>query len=261
MEVVAGLASDIGRWRQVNEDSGYLGRLVWVVADGMGGHAAGDVASGLAIEAVRQLDQQPTISIADLHALVATASQQIRAYGDQHPDAHGLGTTIAGLALVDVGEPGWAVFNVGDSRVYRFAQGRLERASVDHTEVELLVRGGVITPDQARRHPARNVVTQSLGSGQQPVAAVRVLPVTPGERFVICSDGLTGEITDEELSEILAATDDPQEAADTLVRSAVEAGGHDNITVVVADIRGSGSLDDETENEITIIRPVPWVEP
>lgn len=257
MDVHAALATDVGRWREANEDSGYLGRSVWVVADGMGGHAAGDVASALAVAAVRRLDAQGQISIADLHALVAAANADIRRYGDENPDSHGLGSTIAGFAAIDEEQESWAVFNVGDSRVYRFSNGRLERATVDHTEVELLVRGGVITAEEARRHPARNIVTQSLGSSTPPVADVRVLRAAVGERFLICSDGLTGEITDEQIAEVLEATEDPQAAADSLVHLAVEAGGHDNITVVVADVEG----DDHEQGEVTIIRPRPWAAP
>ncbi len=256
MDVVAALATDVGRWRQINEDRGYLGRSIWVVADGMGGHAAGDVASALAVDAVASLDEQDAIAIPDLHAMVATASAAIRAYGDEHAEAHGLGTTIAGLAVVDAEGPGWAVFNVGDSRVYRFVAGRLEQATVDHTEVDLLVRGGVISPDEARRHPARNIVTQSLGSSGLPKADVRVLRAAAGERFVLCSDGLTGEVPDETIAEVLAAHPLAQDAADTLLRLALEAGGHDNVTVLVVD--PVAEPDDEDDTEVTIIRPITW---
>ncbi|HOB05911.1 MAG TPA: protein phosphatase 2C domain-containing protein [Propionibacteriaceae bacterium] len=256
MEVVAALASDVGRWRQINEDSGYVGESMWVVADGMGGHAAGDVASTMALEVVQTLDQRGGISIADLHEVVAEASRAIRAYGSQHPDAAGLGTTIAGLAAIDVDGPRWAVFNVGDSRVYRLLGGRLERATVDHTEVEQFVQAGVISADEARRHPGRNVITQSLGSEPPPRTDVWVLPVTAGERFLVCSDGLTGELSDDAIREVLTAADDPQEAVDTLVRLAVEAGGHDNVTALVVD--PTRAEEDDDDSEPTIIRRGPW---
>lgn len=255
MDVNAGLASDVGRWRQINEDSGYVGSSLWVVADGMGGHAAGEVASSLALEAVRALDARGDLTTADLHAVVAGASQAIRAYGNEHPESHGLGTTIAGVAAIDVDGPRWAVFNVGDSRVYRFLDGRLERATVDHTEVEQLVQAGVISADEARKHPSRNVVTQSLGSQVPPHADVWVLPVTSGERFLICSDGLTGEIPDDAIRETLAALTDAQEAADELVRMAVDAGGHDNVTALVVD----PGLDGADDGEATIIRRGSWL--
>lgn len=267
--IVAGLASDVGLWRSVNEDSAYAGRSIWVVADGMGGHAAGEVASALAIDAVRRFDRQDALTQDDLYDMVDEASEAIRTYGEAHPESYGLGTTLCGLAAVDVAGPCWAVFNVGDSRVYRFLGGRLERATIDHTEVELLVRAGVITPAQARYHPARNVVTQSLGSYPPPYADLWVVPAIPGERYLICSDGLTGELTDEEIAEALAAAGDPQQAADTLVGLAVAAGGHDNITALIVDPGGAVPSDDSAEDDLdeadggdaepTVVRTRPWV--
>jgi protein phosphatase len=254
MDVTAVLASDMGSWRHLNEDSGHVGRALWVVADGMGGHAAGDVASRLAVEAAARLDERGSVTEADIHALIAGASQTISAYGAEHAEANGLGTTIVGIAAVDVNGPCWSVFHVGDSRAYRWIGSRLERMTVDHTEVELLVLAGVITADQARQHPARNVVTQSLGSQPPPQADVRILRPCPGEWFLLCTDGLTGELTDGEIAEILRQSSDAGTAARTLVDAAVAAGGHDNVTALVID---TGPADDDDEEQ-TIIRPRSW---
>jgi protein phosphatase len=145
-----------------------------------------------------------------------------------------MGTTATGLVVVNAGgSDHWAVFNVGDSRVYRYLDGRLRLVTVDHSEVRELVDAGLITEAEAARHPMRNVVTRSLGSDPAPTPDVWVFPPHPGERFVICSDGLSGELSLARISELVAAHDDPQQCAEALVRAAVEAGGRDNVSVIV----------------------------
>ena len=149
-----------------------------------------------------------------------------------------MGTTVAGLAMTRfAGSPHWAVFNVGDSRVYRFADNHLERMTVDHTEVAELVALGVISEAAAMDHPRRHVVTRALGTDPPPDADLRVFPPVPGERFLICSDGLPLELADASIAAVLAGEPDPQRVANSLVRQAVEAGGRDNVTVVVVDHR------------------------
>lgn len=234
-----GAATDTGRVRDHNEDSALAEGGIFVVADGMGGHAAGEVASGIVVETMRELASRDDLAADDITQQLLVANQRILAAVEAHPDQRGMGTTATGLALVTAGGADhWAVFNVGDSRVYRHIAGTLTQMTVDHSEVQELVDAGVITTQEARIHPARNVVTRSLGTDYAYQSDVWVLPPYAGERFVICSDGLTNEISDEGLSEILQQHPDPQIAAEELVRAAVEAGGRDNVTVIVINLDG-----------------------
>ncbi len=239
LTVTSGHRSDVGRVRHHNEDSVLVGERIWAVADGMGGHAAGDVASALVIEALRPLDGRPDLRPGDLVAALQDVNARILAHGHDRPEARGLGSTVTGLAVVDVGgAPHWAVFNVGDSRVYREADGRLARATVDHSEAEELILEGVITPEQARTHRARNIVTRSLGQPDTLQVDLWLLPQTPGERFLVCSDGLNGELDDAAIHDILSATGDPSLAAEALVEAAIRGGGRDNITAIVVNVDG-----------------------
>lgn len=239
-----GAATDTGRVRTHNEDSALAEGGIFVVADGMGGHAAGEVASGIVVETMRELVQREDLTAADVTQQLLLANERILGAVDSHPEQQGMGTTATGLALVTAGGADhWAVFNVGDSRVYREIDGALTQVTVDHSEVQELVDAGVLTPEEARVHPARNVVTRSLGTDHAYQPDIWVLPPYAGERFVVCSDGLTNELTDARLRDILQWHPDPQEAAEELVRAAVDAGGRDNVTVVVVNLDGSAGDD------------------
>ena len=231
-----GVDTSVGRVRRVNEDSYLAVPPIYAVADGMGGHGSGDVASRLAVEVLaRSVMLRPLFTEAVLHAL----EEANRVIVEHEGPANRMGTTVTGLAgLETMGGDRLMVFNVGDSRVYRLAAGRIEQLTVDHSEVQELVVAGVLTPEQARTHPRRNVVTRALGGGPDLVADHWLLPATAGARFLICSDGLFGELPDEAMAPLLAITD-PQQAAATLVAAANEAGGHDNITALVVDIESS----------------------
>ena len=238
LQVSCGHRTDVGRIRRHTEDGLIAGRRVWAVADGMGGHAAGDVASALVVGRLHALDAEPALTPDDVVAAVAEAHETVRRHGAEHPGAAGLGTTVTGVAAVETDAgPRWAVFNVGDSRVYRMAGGELARVTVDHSEIEELVASGIITAEQARHHPLRNIVTRSVGASEAPEMDVWLLPQVPGDRFVVCSDGLNSEVTDADIARLAAAHPDPQEAADALVAAALEAGGRDNVTVVVLDVQ------------------------
>jgi protein phosphatase len=232
--VRAAAATDVGRVRAHNEDSHLVTGSVFAVADGMGGHAAGEVASRLAVEALADVAERPSLSVSDVVDALAEANERMLRSVTEHQQRRGMGTTVSGLALVrEEGAARWAVFNLGDSRVYRYAAGRLTQLTVDHSEVWELVEAGLITRAEAARHPLRNVVTRSLGLPVMAPVDVWTRKPEAGERFLVCSDGLTGELGDEELARLLAEHDDPQDAADALVRAAVEAGGRDNVTVIV----------------------------
>ena len=240
MSVQWGSATDPGRVREINEDSYLVAPSVFVVADGMGGHAAGEVASAIAVGEFRALAEKPELRTEEIAEAIARANQQILDSGTKHDTRKGMGTTLAGLGVVRAGgSPHWAVFNVGDSRVYHYVHGELHQVSVDHSEVQELISAGYITPEEAKTHPDRNVVTRSLGTDPGPVPDIWVFPPVAGERFLICSDGLPRELEDGEIEQILHRETIAQEAANALVTRAVEAGGHDNITVVVIDFAGS----------------------
>ncbi len=249
LSVVCGVRSDVGRVRRHNEDSVLVGQQVWAVADGMGGHAAGDVASALVVAGLRALDVRESIRPPDLVSVLVAINDDIVRHGQEHPETRGLGSTVTGLAKVAVGGADhWAIFNIGDSRVYRLMGEDLARATIDHSETEELVLDGVITAEQARHHHHRNVITRSLGQAEPPQVDLWVLPQTPGERFLICSDGLSGEVEDADLRAILVAHPDPEAAADALVEAALAAGGRDNVTALVVAVEGSHSddVDDQT---------------
>jgi len=237
LQLVFGSASEVGRVRDHNEDGLIADGTVFAVADGMGGHAAGEVASRLVIEALATLRERPPARADDVGAVLAEANQQILDRAAERPDQRGMGTTVAGLAVIgSEGEARWVVFNIGDSRVYRLAGDRAQRVTRDHSEVQELLDAGVIDEDEARRHPMRNVITRSLGTDPAPDADAWVLEPSVGERFVLCSDGLSNELPHGEIIRIAREYADPQVAADALVGAAVEAGGRDNVSVVVVSV-------------------------
>jgi protein phosphatase len=251
-EPSVGIATHVGRVRTHNEDAVRAEGAVFVVADGMGGHAAGEVASRLATEALVELADRGSLEVRDVVAQVGEANRRILESASRHPEQYGMGTTITGVAVVQVGGvPHWAVFNVGDSRVYRCVDGRLSQVTVDHSEVQELVERGYLTVEQAARHPARNIVTRSLG--REPMAAVDtwVFPPYAGERLVICSDGLSNELALEEIESVVSATDDAQEAATILVDQAVAAGGRDNVTAIVIAIPGGQGPESDVDEDTT----------
>jgi PPM family protein phosphatase len=233
-----GSATDTGRVRELNEDSMLVGDRVFAVADGMGGHAAGEVASLIAIETLRANADASTESVVDA---IRQANRAVLTRSEEDVSTRGMGTTLSVVALVttDHGEE-IVVANVGDSRVYRLHQGELEQLSEDHSLVQDLVREGRISPAEARVHPNRNVVTRTIGN--DPTVDVDWWEVDPvaGDRYLICSDGLTDEIEDHVIARVLHTERDPTAAANQLVDLANAAGGRDNITVVLVDVVDDG---------------------
>jgi protein phosphatase len=230
-----GAATSVGRVRQVNEDSYFAAAPLFVVADGMGGHGAGNVASRIAIE-----EMAGCAALRPLFAeAVLTALEHANRHIIERDEANRMGTTVTGLAALEAaGGDHLMVFNIGDSRVYRLSGHRLEQVTVDHSEVEELVLAGIITREQARTHPRRNVVTRALGSDTGLHPDHWLLPAVAGDRYLICSDGLFSELPDAAIAPLLTAAD-PQQSAEALVAAAVEAGGRDNVTVVVVDVLSS----------------------
>jgi PPM family protein phosphatase len=232
-----GYGTDRGLRRELNEDSYIASDPVFAVADGMGGHEAGEVASGMC---VRTLAQLPQLATGERTATAGVVQQYLASADESIRSATGsrAGTTLSGVVVVEqMGVPYWLVMNIGDSRTYRLSQGRLAQVSVDHSEVQELVESGEITAEEAAVHPRRHVVTRALGAGDETEADYWLLPIEEGDRVMVCSDGLNGELTDAEMEEILSTVEDPQEAVDALIQAALRRGGRDNITVIVIDAR------------------------
>ncbi|KGN31173.1 protein phosphatase [Knoellia sinensis KCTC 19936] len=244
----SGAATHVGRVRDHNEDSLIAEGRVYAVADGMGGHAAGEVASGIAVQCLGELNARDRVRSEDVVALLRHTNARILESAAAHPEQTGMGTTVAGLTVVDAGGADhWIVFNIGDSRVYRFLGNRMSLVTQDHSEVREMVDAGLITAEEALRHPMRNIITRSLGTNPGPNADVWVFPPHPGERFVLCSDGLTNELDDRTIMVALQKYDDPQVVADHLCQAAVEAGGRDNISVVVVAFDADDDDSDEAD--------------
>ena len=231
-----GAATHTGMVRDENEDAYVAENKVFGVADGMGGHQAGEVASAIAATILR--DRLPNGASVDLMvAAVVEANSAIFQAAHSHAEQRGMGTTLTTLALVPVSTPARVVIaNVGDSRTYLLRNGRLRRVTVDHSYVQELVNTGHITENEARSHPRRNIVTRALGIEPTVKVDTWVQPLAAGDRFVLCSDGLVDEVDDEAIARVLGENPDAQSAADALVAVANSNGGRDNVTVIVVDV-------------------------
>ena len=235
LQLNCGYGTDRGLRREMNEDSYIAADPVFAVADGMGGHEAGEVASGIC---VRTLAEIPELVTGERDAPAAVVEQYLLRADARIREATGsrAGTTLSGVVVVEQdGTPYWLVVNVGDSRTYRLSQGQLRQVSVDHSEVQELVDAGEITPAEAAVHPRRHVVTRVLGTGDETEADYWLLPVEQGDRMLVCSDGLNGELDDEQITRILVSEPDPQAAVDELIQAALRSGGRDNVTCIVVD--------------------------
>ncbi len=246
-----GAATDRGRVRPENEDTFIAEPMIFAVADGMGGHQAGEVASALASSILRERLGNGAASENAAAAAVGEANAAIYGAARANSAQSGMGTTLTALAILhadgDGGEERLALLNVGDSRTYRFRHGRLQRMTVDHSYVQELVATGHISDEEARTHPRRNIVTRALGIEPTVRADVWSLPVVRGDRFLLCSDGLVDEVPDHEISDLVGAVDDPQRLAEQLVDMANRHGGRDNITVVVVDVLSGDEPPDPTD--------------
>ena len=231
--IANGALTHPGRVRTNNEDAFLVEGQLFVVADGMGGHNAGEVASAMAVASLQQA-ATGIIDEAALSAALQQANEEIHAESMANHVRHGMGTTIA--ALVVTNDDTVLVANVGDARIYRWHDGNLSRVTKDHSYVQELVDEGIITLDEARVHPRRNIVTRALGIDAEVEISTATLPVTIGARYILCSDGLVDEVTDGEIAAILDRHPSAVAAAEALVSAANSAGGRDNITVIVVDV-------------------------
>jgi len=243
-----GAETDVGQVREANQDSMLLADWFFAVADGMGGHQGGEVASAVAVDTLREaVDERSTASLV---AGVLEANGSIIDRASEEPSLQGMGTTLCAIALVaGADEPALAVVNVGDSRVYRFTDDEIQQVTEDHSYVEGLVREGYITSEEAEVHPQRNILTRALGVNRELSVDWWELPVRHGERFVLCSDGLFNEVHNDQIAATLRRLADPAEAARDLVRQANDAGARDNVTVLIVDVVAPDQSTDGSEHE------------
>ncbi len=230
--------SDVGLLRSGNEDSGYAGDQLLVVADGMGGHAAGELASAAAVATMSEME---TAGLDDAEALerlseaVVTTSERIADVVAAHPEFAGMGTTLTALAWLG-GDPARVAFlHVGDSRAYLLRDGVLSQVTLDHTYVQTLIDSGRITPEEALVHPRRNLVMRAIDGIHPAEPDVSVREARVGDRYLVCSDGLCGYVADARTQELLGLAD-PVAAVTALVEAALAVGAPDNVTCIVADV-------------------------
>ena len=254
----AAQATDRGRRREKNEDSMLAEGGLFAVADGLGGHQGGEVASALAVEVLaaqvqtavearagdrrrhrfaRRSQQSAAPTVEELVNAVDRANEEILAKSTSSHELAGMGTTLCALAVVEhEHRKALAVVNVGDSRVYRCDDSGLHRLTEDHTVVQEMVKAGVLTREEAEVHPYRHHLSRALGIESSVVVDDWTLEPVSGHRYLLCSDGLTNEVTDRDIHAILLQFEWPREAADALVNLALRHGGSDNVTVVIVDV-------------------------
>jgi protein phosphatase len=239
--------SHVGKIRANNQDSGYSGRHLYLVADGMGGHAGGDVASAIATNRIKEIDTEyhsAEEAQFSLQSALIAANALLAETVFEHPELTGMGTTVS--ALIRVGDR-VALAHIGDSRIYLMRDGTLTQVSTDHTFVQRLVDTGRITEEEALVHPRRSVLMRVLGDvDSSPEIDTWVLDTRPGDRWLICSDGLSGVVKKDAIARALRSKSGPQAVADQLVHQTLDGGAPDNVTVVIVDIDRDGASDSET---------------
>ncbi|WP_292834078.1 protein phosphatase 2C domain-containing protein [Microbacterium sp.] len=229
-----------GRRREINQDAVLTLYPLFIVADGMGGHIGGEIASASAVDRLRSVAENGDVSQETIETALSRAVADIAA----HPEAtdEGTGTTVTGLYLdTTTSEPTWVTLNIGDSRVYLFRDGALAQVTTDHSVVQELMAAGRLSPEEAENHPYGNVITRAVGPSDGVVPDYIRLDVIDGDRFVVCSDGLTKELTDYGILHFLLQHEDPAIAADAMLQAALENGGRDNVTIVVLNVRRTAS--------------------
>ncbi|CAM05779.1 protein phosphatase [Saccharopolyspora erythraea NRRL 2338] len=238
--------TDPGRRRQLNEDSAYASPRVLAVADGMGGHAHGEVASSIAVEVLsdldRDLDPQRIDLLDALSDVVTEIGQRLANLGVRNPELKDMGTTLTTLVWDGTR---FALAHVGDSRGYLLREGALHQLTRDHTLVQELVDAGRITEEQAAEHPRRSLLTQALRSGESPVPDLSYCEVRPFDRYLLCSDGVTAVLHAADIQEVLGTVPEPGDACRRLIELANAGGGPDNITCVVADVIDPAAFDEQ----------------
>lgn len=232
-----------GRRRDLNQDSLLARFPLFIVADGMGGHLGGEIASARTVDRLDAVVAAGKVSPKEIESALGKAIKDIIA----HPDAtdDGTGTTVTGVYLdVTRGEPTWVTLNIGDSRVYLYRDGVLVQVTTDHSVVQELVASGRLSPEEAENHPYGNVITRAVGPSESVRPDYVRLEVLDGDRFVICSDGLTKELTDYGIRHFLVENESPAPAAEAMLTASLENGGRDNISIIVLNTSRPGHSPD-----------------
>ncbi|GAA5039566.1 PP2C family protein-serine/threonine phosphatase [Microbacterium fluvii] len=236
-------ATHTGRRREANQDAVLASYPLFVVADGMGGHIGGEIASTSTIDRLRSVVQAGQVNAKAIEKALARAVKDIAARPDVTDD--GTGTTVTGVFLDTAGDQAhWVTLNIGDSRVYLERDGTIVQVTTDHSVVQELIASGKLSPEEAENHPYGNVITRAVGPSDSVTPDYVRLDVVDGDRFVICSDGLTKELTDYGIRHFLDENADPAAAVDAMMEAALENGGRDNITIIVLDVAGSSPVSD-----------------
>lgn len=238
--------TDVGKRRENNQDSFVVQPPIFSVADGMGGHSLGEVASGAVVRSLHNAARAGRATREDIVDALSQAVDTIEV--DAGETDLGAGTTATGVFLSEHdGVPIWESFNIGDSRVYQWFRGALSQITVDHSVVQHLIDTGQISEDEAEYHPHSNVITRAVGFNEEPVPDFVPLALVPGQRILVCSDGLTKEITSRGIEHFLAESETAEIAAHTLVKQALENAGRDNVTVIVIDVHAVGDNRDTSD--------------
>jgi PPM family protein phosphatase len=245
MNVKVGARSDIGRLRKRNEDAYLVKEPLFVVADGMGGHVGGDVASTLAVETIESASSAE-VTLEALVEDIKRANRVVLDRGESDRELRGMGTTLTAVLAEDAKAH---VAHVGDSRAYLLRDGTLQQLTEDHTLVQRMVREGRLSEDEAAQHPQRSILTRALGVDEDIPVDELTLDVHGGDRVLLCTDGLTSMVDRDRIQQILESERDPQAACDKLIDAANRAGGDDNITVIVLDFDGG-----DTGSATTVVR-------
>lgn len=233
-----GVRTDVGLKRKANEDSYLSGFPVYVVADGMGGHDAGDRASQAVVQQLSSLVGQEGVGPDELAEVLSRAQAAVGLIADE--TERGAGSTLTGVIVTMQGSIAhWLVFNVGDSRVYRLRDGELTQLTVDHSVMQQLLDDGSLDPSEIDAYQGKNVITRAMGADDSD-ADYWLHPIVQNERLMLCSDGLSGEVPDDVIRTTLLTTPGAQAAADVLVSLALQNGGKDNVTVIVLDVLAGG---------------------
>jgi len=251
MQIKFGAKSDTGTLRVQNEDSFLAKEKLFVVADGMGGHNAGEVASAMAIKMLDDAEKNGIADAAGLAKMIEQINSTIFQASANQTDQNGMGTTLTVLAVTtnEKNETALAVANIGDSRTYVLRGDEFKQVSVDHSYVQELVSEGLITKEEARTHARRNIVTRALGIEPKVAVDTWTLPIVDHDRYLLCSDGLVDEVADDLIEKCLRQKVAPQKIAEELVALANQNGGRDNITVIVVDVLA------DTHTSVSGIKP------
>lgn len=244
-----------GRRRDTNQDALLAEFPLFVVADGMGGHIGGEIASASTVDRLRAVVDASAVTTKGIEKALARAVKDIASHADTTDD--GTGTTVTGVYLDTAAEtPHWVTLNIGDSRVYVVRDGQIVQITTDHSVVQELLAAGRLSPEEAENHPYGNVITRAVGPSDSVTPDYVRLEIVDGDRFVVCSDGLTKELTDYGIQHFLAENEDPAHAVEAMLQAALENGGRDNISIIVVDVSVGGGAATSVEEPADVTAPI-----